>query len=160
MPLVPVTGFMWETSPWVGRGHYDLVVPKPCFMAGHSISEVIAKNFKECCKDERDHLLAAIEFKLIVNPLGNGFKAAIKKDFQKLTLAIDKGQPRSAYMIIFNRARPEPKFPNNLVETARQNPNVKGLYLESIASPRGHYGIYLNEWNHKLRFTQSGSCKR
>jgi len=143
-----------------GRGHYDLVVLNPEFVANHSISEVIAKDFKKCCKNESNHLLASIEFKLIVNPLSKGFESEIGKDFQKLTLAIQKRQSRSAYMIIFNRARPENAFADSLDKTARQNPNVKGLYLESVVGPKRHYKIkYLNEWKHRLRFTQKASSK-
>lgn len=142
-----------------GRGHYDLVVLNPDFINKHSIEEVIAKDFKKCCKDEPDHLLAAIEFKLIVNPLSSRLESEIRKDFQKLTLAIETRQTRNAYMIIFNRARPEKTFINSLKEIDEQNPSVKGLYLESVVDPKRHYEIkYLKEkeWKHKLRFTQKG----
>ena len=138
-----------------GRGHYDLVVLNPNFIANHSIGEVIAKNFKKCCKDENDHLLTAIEFKMIVNPLSKGLESEIEKDFKKLTWAIKTRQARSAYMIIFNRFRQEKTFASSLDEIALQDHHVKGLYLESVVGKRRHYDIkYLNEWKHKLRFTQ------
>jgi hypothetical protein len=143
-----------------GRGHYDLVVLNPDFVASHSIGEVIAKDFKKCCKDENDHLLAAIEFKLIVNPLSKGLESEIEKDFKKLTWSINNRQSRSAYMIIFNRVRPEKTFANRLDKIADQNPHVKGLYLESVVGKKRHYDIkYLNEWKQRLRFTKKDSSK-
>jgi hypothetical protein len=143
-----------------GRGHYDLVVLNPDFVANHSIEEVIAKDFKKCCKDENDHLLAAIEFKLIVNPLRKSVESEIRKDFQKLTWSINSRQARSAYMVIFNRVRPEKAFANSLDEIALQNPHVKGLYLESVIGKKRHYDpIYLNEWKQRLRFTGKASSK-
>jgi len=51
-----------------GRGHYDLVVLNPKFIASHTIDEVIAKDYTKCCKDKKHHLLAAVEFKLIIKP--------------------------------------------------------------------------------------------
>jgi hypothetical protein len=130
-------------------------VLNPNFIANHSIREVIAKNFKKCCKDENDHLLTAIEFKLIVNPLSKGLESEIGKDFKKLSWAIKTRQARSAYMIIFNRVRQEKAFAGSLDEIARQDRDVKGLYLESVAGKERYYEIkYLNEWKHKLRFTQ------
>jgi len=48
-----------------GRGHYDLVILNPEFVAKHTIDEVIAKDYKKCCVAEQNHLLAAIEFKFI-----------------------------------------------------------------------------------------------
>lgn len=143
-----------------GRGHYDLVVLNPDFVASHSIGEVIAKVFKKCCKDENDHLLAAIEFKLIVNPLSKGLESEIEKDFQKLTWSINNRQARSAYMIIFNRVRQEKNFLYSLDKIAFQNPHVKCLYLESVVGKMRHYEIkYLNEWKQRLRFTQNRKNK-
>ena len=143
-----------------GRGHYDLVVLNPDFVASHSIGEVIAKDFKKCCKDENDHLLAAIEFKLIVNPLSKALESEIEKDFQKLTWSIINRQARSAYMIIFNRVRPEKAFADSLRKIALQNPHVKGLYLESVVGEKRHYDpTYLNEWTQRLRFTRKASSK-
>lgn len=138
-----------------GRGHYDLVVLNPEFVASHSIMEVIAKDFKKCCKTENDHLLASIEFKLIVNPLSKGLEREIEKDINKLTWSIETGQARSAYMIIFNRVRPEKAFANRLAAIADKNVHVKGLYLESVFGKDRHYDIkYLNDnkWKEKLRF--------
>lgn len=144
-----------------GRGHYDLVVLDPDFLARHSIEEVIAKNYKKCCKDEDDHLLTAIEFKMIVNPLSKGLEVEIGKDFKKLSWAIKTKQARSAYMIIFNRVRQEKAFAESLDEIASQDRDVKGLYLESVVGKERHYDIkYLNEWKHKLRFPRQVSAPR
>ncbi|MDK2801665.1 MAG: hypothetical protein PWQ70_3284 [Clostridiales bacterium] len=46
-------------------GHYDLVILNPDFLVNNSIDEVIAKDFKKCKVDVKDHLLAAIEFKFM-----------------------------------------------------------------------------------------------
>ena len=47
-----------ELSESGGRGHYDLVILNPDFLANHTLDEVIAKDFKKCKVDEKDHLLA------------------------------------------------------------------------------------------------------
>lgn len=141
-----------------GRGHYDLVILNPDFIANHSIDEVIAKEFKKCRTGEKYHLLSAIEFKLVVNPLSKGMKSEIEKDFLKLSLAKDLGQAMSVYMVIFNRYREEIPYINELNELASQNPHVKGLYIASIKSKPRHYRIlYLNQWEHKLRFEEGDS---
>jgi hypothetical protein len=145
-----------------GRGHYDFVVLNPEFIRNHSIQEVIAKDFKKCCKTEKDHLLASIEFKLIVNPLSKRLEREIGKDFKKLTWSIEKGQARSAYMIIFNRVRQQKAFADSLTTIEHQNPHVKGLYLESVVGKKRYYNIkYLNEnnWKQKVRYTEKVSSK-
>lgn len=94
-----------------GRGHYDLVILNPEFVAKHSIDEVIAKNFKRCKVDVEDHLLSAIEFKFIINSLSANVRAEIVKDFKKLSFALDMKQTKSAFLIVFNRCRPEENDP-------------------------------------------------
>ncbi len=141
-----------------GRGHYDLVVLNPEFVANHSIAEIMAKDFKKTCKDESYHLLAAIELKLIANPLSGRFQDEIEKDFCKLSWAIDKKHAWSVYMVIFNRCRHEEAFVNKLDRIARENPNVRGLYIESVLKPeRNCYINYINNWEKKLPFKHDNS---
>ncbi|MDD3894258.1 MAG: hypothetical protein PHU36_04480 [Syntrophomonadaceae bacterium] len=136
-----------------GRGHYDLVVLNPDFMKEHSINEIIAKNFKKCCVNEKHHLLTAIEFKLVVSPLSKNLREEIAKDFTKLTWSLES-QAQNAYMVIFNRVRPEVTYYEELNQLAQENPQVKAIYVESVKEPKRHYHfIYLNNWANKLRFT-------
>lgn len=136
-----------------GRGHYDLAILNPDFIAKHSIDEVIAKDFKKCVVEEKNHLLAAIEFKLIVRPLSKGMRSGIEKDFKKLSYAKNLSQAMTVYMVIFNRSREENLYISELIRLAEENPHVKGLYIESVKSKLRHYKIqYLNQWVHKLRF--------
>lgn len=140
-----------------GRGHYDLVVLNPEFITSHTMDEVIAKNYKKCCKDEKNHLLAAIEFKLIVSPLSKNLRVEIAKDFHKLSWAIESKQSKNAYMIIFNRARKEESYLDELCELKKSYPKVKGIYLESIAGEARSYRIiYLDksDWKYKIRFEE------
>ena len=61
-------------------------------------------------------------------------------------------------MIIFNRCRPEKAFVNKLDRIVRENPNVRGLYIESVLKPeRSFYINYINDWERKLRFKQDNS---
>lgn len=138
-----------------GREHYDLVVLNPKFIASHTIDEVIAKDYTKCCKDEKHHLLAAVEFKLIIKPLSKNMKIEIEKDFQKLSWAIESGQSDNVYMIIFNRARKEENFIKELHYLKEYNPKIKGIYLESIVTHKRYYlPLYLNEsdWKYKITF--------
>ena len=136
-----------------GRGHYDLVVLNPDFVSKHSIDEVIAKNFKLCKVSVQDHLVSAIELKFIVNPLSARMKEEIKKDFEKLSFALEVKQARTAYLIIFNRCRSEENFIEELKELSKKHKEVKGLYIESIKKPERKYRVeYLNCWDEKLRF--------
>lgn len=142
-----------ELSETGGRGHYDLVILNPEFVARHSIDEVIAKKFKRCKVDEKDHLISAIEFKFIVNPLSANIRNEIVKDFKKLSMALDMKQARSTYLIVFNRCRPEASFIEELKKLSKTNNRVKGLYIESIKIPDRKYRIeYLNRWNKRMRY--------
>jgi hypothetical protein len=139
-----------------GRGHYDLVVLNPDFVNAHRIEEVMAQNYKKSRRETPYHLLAAIEFKLITRPLGKNLVEEIHRDFQKLSWALEKKQTKQAYMIIFNRAREEKRFWEELLpEMAKQNPRVKGIYIESIIKKKKNYNIvYLNNWKSKLRYSR------
>jgi hypothetical protein len=108
-----------------GRGHYDLAILNPDFIAKHSIDEVIAKDFKKCAVEEKNHLLAAIEFKLIVNPLSKGMRSEIEKDFCKLSFAKNLNQAMTTYMVIFNRCREEKAYISELTRMAAKNPYIK-----------------------------------
>ena len=139
-----------------GRGLSDLVVLNPEFVANHSLEEVMAKDYRTYCKDEKHQLLAAIEFKLIVKPLDKKMEKEIEKDFKKLTWAIESGQVDDVYLIIFNRARKEERFVQDLRGLKMRYLKVKGVYLESIVSSKERYYeiIYLNDedWKYKIRY--------
>ena len=136
-----------------GRGHYDLVVLNPEFIKNHSIKQVMAKDFKECCTEEKHHLLAAAEFKLITMPLSQNMKGEIKRDFQKLNFALESGQTQLAYMIIFNRHANDLSFINDLRSYACINKNIKLIYVESVMRiPRHYYCLYTDNWSEMLKF--------
>ncbi|EKD26283.1 MAG: hypothetical protein ACD_79C01283G0004 [uncultured bacterium] len=138
-----------------GRGHYDLVILNPDFIKDHNIKEVIAQDYKKTCqKNIKEHLLAAIEFKLITKPLSAGLKNEIEKDFKKLAWAVkDKEQAKNAYLIIFNRTRKEEVFLNDLRKYSAENPEVKAIYIESIKNEKRTYKIlYMGSWSHKLKY--------
>lgn len=142
-----------ELSETGGRGHYDLVILNPNFVGKNSKDEVIAKNFKKCKADEKDHLISAIEFKFIVNPLSANLRDEIKKDFIKLSMALNFKQTRSAYLIVFNRCRSEDAFKEEMKELSKKDKRVKVIYIESMKIPDRKYRIeYLNCWNKRLRF--------
>ena len=139
-----------------GRGHYDLVVLNPAFLKKHSLEQVIAKNYKKCRKEEKNQLLAAIEFKLIVSPLSKSVRQEIKKDFTKLSWALDLGQAVNSYMIVFNRVRPEDGFINQFKSFSEESPEVKGIYVESSKMGGRHYRvIYTDNWTTRLRYEKS-----
>ena len=130
-----------------------MVILNPDFIVNHSIEEVIAKNFQKCRVKVKDHLLAAIEFKFIVSPLSANMQAEIIKDFYKLSMAIKQGQTKRAYLIVFNRYRPEENFIKEFKALSKFDNQVQGIYIESIKGSLRHYKvIYLNHWISKLRF--------
>jgi len=52
-----------------------------------------------------------------------------------------------AYMIIFNRSRPEKAYYNQLDHLEKAHPSVKGIYVESVQGQNRHYRIkYFNEY--------------
>lgn len=136
-----------------GRGHYDLVILNPEFLKNHTMSEIIAKDFEKCQVNEKHHLLAAIEFKFVVGPLSTNMREEIKKDFRKLSMALDQGQSKNAYLIVFNRFRPEDDFRKEFLDFSKTNRRIKGLYIESTTAQfRQCKIVYLNDWIQKLRF--------
>lgn len=129
------------------RGHYDLGILNPEFIANHLMDEIIAKDFKKCKVSEKHHLLAAIEFKLIVNPLNANLRTEIRKDFKKLSLGLDQDQTKNAYLILFNRCRHENTFIDELRKLSKSDDRIQVLYIESIKKPHRHYEVlYFNEW--------------
>jgi hypothetical protein len=114
-------------------GHYDMVVLNPEFMENHSIEQVISKDntVRQTVAYEKDHLLTAIEFKLLHKPLSKALRHEIKKDFIKLTWALESKQARQAYMLIFNRYGSEKGYIEELQELESAHPEVKLIYQES-----------------------------
>ena len=137
-----------------GRGHYDLVVLNPKFMIGHDINEIIAQTYKKCKKDESNHLLAAIEFKLVTKSLDKGLRSEIKKDFKKLRLALSNKQAISAFMIIFNRANKNEKYHKEFQSLTNKYPEIKAIYVESVFKPKRYAKpFYSANWKHKIHGT-------
>ena len=146
------------------RGHYDLAVLNPEFIRTQDIDCIIAKDYAQwqrCCGNSAYPLLAAIEFKLIIKPLGKSIRREIKHDFQKLTWAAEQKHAKHAYMIIFNRCRAElnmaykaeKPYEDELVSFEKQYPRVKGVYLESVIkdTKKKYAGRYLNDWSRQNR---------
>lgn len=114
-------------------GHYDMVVLNPDFITNHGIQQVISKDNKirQTVNFNDNHLLAAIEFKLLHKPLTENLRDEIKKDFIKLGWALETKQARNAYMLIFNRYGEEKKYWETLEELQREHQDIKLIYQES-----------------------------
>jgi len=128
-------------------GHYDMVVLNPDFINNHEIQQVISKDNKirQKVNFNDNHLLTAIEFKLLHKPLTENLRSEIKKDFIKLSWALETKQARDAYMLIFNRYGKEKKYWETLEELQREHQGIKLIYQESyykdtkhITYPRSH----------------------
>ena len=121
-------------------GHYDMVVLNPDFITGHEIQQVISKDNKirQTVNFNDNHLLAAIEFKLLHKPLTENLRDEIKKDFIKLGWALETKQARTAYMLIFNRCGEERKYWETLGELQREHQDIKLIYQESYYNGDKH----------------------
>ena len=121
-------------------GHYDMVVLNPAFVENHKMQQVISKDntIRKNIRFADNHLLAAIEFKLLHKPLGQHLKDEIKKDFIKLGWALETGQAKEAYMLIFNRYGKEEDYQRVLEDHRKERPNIKLIYQESYYSNRKH----------------------
>lgn len=121
-------------------GHYDMVVLNPKFVEGHNIEQVISKDNKirQTVEFEQNHLLAAIEFKLLHKPLGKNLRDEIHKDFVKLSWSLETHQAREAFMLIFNRYGSEPEYIRELEMMEKTHPGVKLIYQESYYDDRKH----------------------
>lgn len=121
-------------------GHYDMVVLNPDFIAHHDIQQVISKDNKirQTVNFNDNHLLAAIEFKLLHKPLTENLKDEIKKDFIKLGWALATKQAREAYMLIFNRYGEERNYWKRLEELQREHQDIKLIYQESYYEGHKH----------------------
>ena len=121
-------------------GHYDMVVLNPAFIENHKMQQIISKDntIRKNIQFADNHLLAAIEFKLLHKPLGQHLKDEIRKDFIKLGWALETGQAKEAYMIIFNRYGKEEGYWGVLDEFRREKPDIKLIYRESYYSNGKH----------------------
>ena len=121
-------------------GHYDMVVLNPAFIENHNMQQVISKDntIRQTVQFADNHLLAAIEFKLLHKPLGQHLKDEIKKDFIKLGWALETGQAKEAYMLIFNRYGKEDSYWRVLDELRKERPDIKLIYQESYYSNGKH----------------------
>ncbi|MEW6008164.1 MAG: hypothetical protein AB1629_00830 [Candidatus Omnitrophota bacterium] len=124
-----------------------MVVLNPGFIAGHDIQQVISKDnrVRQTVNFNDNHLLAAIEFKLLHKPLTENLRDEIKKDFTKLGWALETGQAREAYMLIFNRYGEEKTYWHTLEELQKEHQGIKLIYQESyykntehITYPKSH----------------------
>lgn len=121
-------------------GHYDMVVLNPDFMRSFDIEQVISKSntIRQSIAFNDHHLLAAIEFKLLHKPLGQALKDEIKKDFVKLSWALETRQARDAYMLIFNRYGNEKSYWKELEGLEATYPGVRLIYQESFYIGKDH----------------------
>jgi len=144
-----------EISPEGGRGHYDLAILNPDFMANHSLETVIAKDFAKVATSERDHLLAAIEFKFIHRALGRDMRGEIKKDAIKLnwSITLEPPQSQNAYLLVFNRYKHEPTLIADIKNWSRNYPQVKMLYVESVIAKEKHKKVLFHgKWKNQAPF--------
>lgn len=126
-------------------GHYDMVVLNPDFINNHGIQQVISKDNKirQKVNFSDNHLLAAVEFKLLHKPLTENLRDEIKKDFIKLGWALETKQARDAYMLIFNRYGEEKNYWQTLEELQMEHQNIKLIYQESYYRDKKHL-TYIN----------------
>jgi hypothetical protein len=117
-----------------------MAVLNPTFIENHKINQVIYKDNKirQTVQFDDNHVLAAIEFKLLHKPLSKGLKEEIKKDFFKLVGALKTGQAKEAYMLIFNRYGKEEKYWRDLAEYQKNQPSIKLVYQESYYDKGKH----------------------
>ena len=117
-----------------------MVVLNPGFIQEHEIQQVISKDNKirQTITFADNHLLAAIEFKLLHKPLHKNMEQEIRKDFIKLGWALKTKQARSAYMLIFNRYGEETNYHRTLDVLADENPEIKLIYQESYYEGKNH----------------------
>ena len=129
-----------EKRPGTTVGHYDMVVLNPEFVKSLNIEQVISKSneLRKGIRFDGHHLLAAIEFKLLHKPLGQALKDEIKKDFIKLNWALETGQARNAYMLVFNRYGNERTYWKELEGLEAKYPGVRLIYQESFYSGKDH----------------------
>ena len=130
------------------RGHYDLVVLNPAFVSEHTF-DTITNQDHTTISDEWAHkpLLAGIEFKFPRRSLITQTLEGIEIDFQKLQCS--SGWCDGLYMLIFNRHErmAAERWPE-LERMARENPDVKALYMEYVGEgeARAYQVKYLGNW--------------
>ena len=141
-----------------GRGHYDLAILNPEFVASHSIEAVIAKDFSMAATTEGDHLLAAIEFKFIHRPLDKNMRNEIEKDAHKLnwSITLKPPQSRNAYLLVFNRYRHESALIDDLQKWSGDYPKVKMLYVESVIAKKKYKKVVFSKgWKYQAPFLKN-----
>jgi hypothetical protein len=130
------------------RGHHDLVVLNPSFLAARPLSTVTNQDISAIPQRPKEKpLLAAFEFKMPRSRIGSGTLEEIEIDFQKLQLSLKWSQ--SLYMLIFNRhERMAAKWWPELERMAEENPDVKALYMENVGEgkARAYKVEYLGSW--------------
>ena len=114
------------------RGHHDLVVLNPSFLAAYPLSIVTNQDISAIPRRPKEKpLLAAVEFKMPRSRIGRGTLEEIELDFQKLQLSLEWSQ--RLYMVIFNRHVPmAPELCPELERMASENPDVRALYMENV----------------------------
>ena len=145
-------------SPEGGRGHYNLAILNPEFMANHSIDTVIAKDFTKAATSKRDHLLATVEFKFIHRALGKDLRDEIMKDAKKLnwSITLEPPQSQNAYLLVFNRYRSEPTLITDIKNWSREYPRVKILYIESVIAKKKYKKVVFSEgWKYQAPFLKN-----
>ena len=117
-----------------------MVVLNPAFVENHKMQQVISKDntIRQTVHFNDNHVLAAIEFKLLHRPLSKALKEEINKDFVKLGWALETGQAKEAYMLIFNRYGKEEGYWGVLDEFRKTRPDIKLIYQESYYSKGKH----------------------
>ena len=130
------------------RGHHDLVVLNPSFLAAHPLATVTNQNISTIPgRPDEKPLLAAFEFKMPRSRIGSGTLEEIEIDFQKLQLSFEWSQ--RLYMLIFNRhVRMAPELWPELERMASENPDVRALYMENVGEgkARAYKVEYPGSW--------------
>ena len=130
------------------RGHHDLVVLNPSFLAAYPLTTVTNQDISTIPQRPKEKpLRAAIEFKMPRSRIGSGTLEEIEIDFQKLQLSLEWSQ--SLYLLVFNRHdRITPEGMAELKRMTAGNPDVKALYMECVGEGKARvYKVeYLGSW--------------
>jgi len=130
------------------RGHHDLVVLNPSFLAAYPLTTVTNQDVSRIRQRPKERpLLAAIEFKMPRSRIGSSTLKEIEIDFQKLQHSLAWSQ--SLYMLIFNRhERMTAEAWAEIDRMAAENADVKGLYMECVREGEAMpYQVkYLGNW--------------
>jgi hypothetical protein len=110
---------MERKGPPYGRGHYDLAVLNPAFVRSHKADIVTNRRIRDGGAPPGPPLVAAVEFKLLVQRWKPDGDTLIRQDLGKLLLALeDPPDIGAAYMCVFWRDTASGPGPPDIYQAA------------------------------------------